>query len=68
MIELDLEKVMMALLYHLKVLAAVRCMCKEHGLPVDWCRKWEDEVADVAGRVRRVIEIKGNILVVKAKR
>ena len=65
MIEVNLEKLMVCVLYHLKVLAAVRCMCKDHGFEVDWCLEWEADVAKSAKELRRLIEIKGNVLVVK---
>lgn len=62
MIEVDLDKVLTAVLYHLKVLAAVRCMCKDHGLPVEWCLEWEQEVAKSAKVLQDVMEAQGPIL------
>lgn len=62
MFEVNLDRLMSAVLYHLRVLAAVRCMCKDHGIEVDWCLEWEAEVGETARELRELIEARGNVL------
>ena len=68
MIELDLDKVQGCLIWELKVLASIRCMCVAHGIDVAWCAEQERETAGVLRAVRKIVEVKGNVLVVKQKR
>lgn len=68
MIELELDKVMRCLMWKLKVLASMRCMCVAHELDAEWCVYHERETAELLRSVRKVIKVKGNVLVVKAKR
>ncbi len=65
MIEVHLDRVMTCVLYHLKVLAAVRCMCVDHELPVDWCLEWERDVAETVKELRELIETKGTVLQIR---
>ncbi len=67
MIELDLDKVMVSLIWELKVLAAIRCVCAAHKIDVGWCANQERETAELLRSVRRVVKVKGNVLVVKEK-
>lgn len=68
MIELSLDKVMGCLIWELKVLAAIRCMCVAHEIDCTWCANQERETAELLRAVRRVIKVKGDVLVVKPKR
>ena len=65
MIELNLEDVAWVVTAHLNTLAAVRGMCVEHKIDSMWCREKEQEAAVVLRDLRRVIEVKGNVLVVQ---
>ena len=68
MIELDLDKVMSSLVWKLKVLAAMRSMCGANEIDAGWCIGEEQETAELLRSVRRVVQVKGNVLVVKPKR
>lgn len=67
MIELNLEDVAWVVTAHLKTLAAVRGMCVEQRIDFMWCREKELEAAKVLKSIRKVIELKGNVLLVKPK-
>lgn len=62
MIELDLNRLVGVLVQHLQVLAAVRRMCEENELPVEWCEEREREAGELCRAVRLVIERKGGYL------
>lgn len=68
MIELSLDRVAAGLVWELEMLAAIRRMCATHQIDWEWCREKEQEVAELLGSVRKVIRVKGNVLVVKPKR
>lgn len=68
MIELSLDRLVEGLVWQLKVLAAIRCMCLAHRIDVAWCADLERDTAELLRSVRKVIEVKGNVLVVRAKR
>ncbi|GAI08397.1 unnamed protein product [marine sediment metagenome] len=67
MIELDLEKVQGCLIWKLRVLAAIRCMCVAHEMDVAWCADEERETARLHECLRKVRKAKGDVLVVKPK-
>lgn len=68
MIELDLVKLQGCLIWELKILAAVRRMCVDHGIDVTWCTNQEQETAKLHEQLRKVVKMRGEILVVKPKR
>ncbi|MBA7658239.1 hypothetical protein ES703_66188 [subsurface metagenome] len=68
MIELDLEKVRKCLIWNMKVLASIRCMCVANGIDVAWCADEERETAKLHENLRKLIKVKGDVLVVKPKR
>lgn len=67
MIELDLVKLRLVVVAHLKTLAAVRCLCLAHEIPVGWCAEAEREAAGSLRELRKVIAVKGDVLVMKPK-
>ncbi|MBA7583437.1 hypothetical protein ES708_25380 [subsurface metagenome] len=67
MIELDLRKVLEHLVWKLEVLAVIRRVCAANGVDFRWCVDQEDGTAKVLRDLRKVIKVKGDVLVVKPK-
>ncbi|MBA7683548.1 hypothetical protein ES703_91917 [subsurface metagenome] len=67
MIELDLEKLRLELVWQLEVLAAIRCMCSRHGMDLTWCTLKEDAVAGLLKTVRRIIKVRGDVMQIREK-
>lgn len=67
MIELDLGKVLDSLMWELKVLAAIRCVCVANQIDVVWCVERERGTARLIGSVRRVISARGGVMQIREK-
>ena len=67
MIELDLGKVLDSLMWELKVLAAVRCVCVANGIDVVWCAERERRTSGLIGSVRRIIAVRGDVMQIREK-
>jgi len=65
MIELNLEKLAEGLVWQLKMLAATRRMCITHEMECGWCAEKERKTAELLRSLRKVIEVKGNVLVIR---
>lgn len=67
MIELSLDRLGEALVWQLEMLAAMRRMCAQHEIDGSWIGVKEQRVAELLRNIRRVVKVKGNVLVVKSK-
>lgn len=67
MVELDLRKLMDCLIWELKVLAAVRRACADHGIETGWLDSQEGEVAKLHESLRMVVKMRGDVLCVREK-
>ncbi len=67
MIELDLKKLAAELIWELQALSGTRTMCVEHGIEHDWILAREGEVADLLGRLRRIMDLRGDVLLIRDK-
>lgn len=63
MIEVNLTVLSKVCIQQLEILAAVRCMCTKHGLPIDWICEWESEVAGVLKDLRLLRTAQGDTLI-----
>lgn len=67
MIELELGKVLDSLMWELKVLGAVRCVCVANQIDVTWLAERERGTARLVEAVRRVVAVRGEVMQIRDK-
>lgn len=67
MIELNLDRLGEGLVWQLEMMAAIRRMCITHEIDCGWCAEKERKTAELLRSLRKVIEVRGNVLQIRTK-